>query len=233
MTQESRVRGYSASRFSFNVPGGRCEECHGAGAKKIEMHFLPDVFVTCDRCGGRRYNNETLAVRYRTKNIADYLDMTVDLAFDYLKAHPGLKRKLGLLKRVGLGYIRLGQPAPTLSGGEAQRIKLTKELGRKDTGKSLYLLDEPTTGLHFDDVRKLLDVLNELVNLGNSVVVIEHNLEVVKYSDYIIDLGPGGGEKGGQVVVQGTPEQIAKERRSFTGQFLKKVLSGEGLEHIA
>jgi excinuclease ABC subunit A len=231
MTQESRVRGYSASRFSFNVPGGRCEECHGAGAKKIEMHFLPDVFVTCDRCGGRRYNKETLAVHYRGKNIADYLDMTVDLAFEYLKAHPGLKRKLGLLKRVGLGYIRLGQPAPTLSGGEAQRIKLTKEIGRKDTGKSLYLLDEPTTGLHFDDVRKLLDVLNELVSLGNSVVVIEHNLEVVKYSDYIIDLGPGGGEKGGKVVVEGTPEQVAGERRSFTGRFLKRVLSGEGFEH--
>jgi excinuclease ABC subunit A len=231
MTQESRVRGYSASRFSFNVPGGRCEECHGAGAKKIEMHFLPDVFVTCDRCGGTRYNKETLAVHYRGKNIADYLDMTVDLAFEYLKAHPGLKRKLGLLKRVGLGYIRLGQPAPTLSGGEAQRIKLTKELGRKDTGNSLYLLDEPTTGLHFDDVRKLLDVLNELVSLGNSVVVIEHNLEVVKYSDYIIDLGPGGGEKGGNVVVEGTPEQVAEERRSFTGRFLKRVLSGEGFEH--
>jgi excinuclease ABC subunit A len=229
MTQESRVRGYSASRFSFNVPGGRCEECHGAGAKKIEMHFLPDVFVTCDRCGGSRYNKETLAVHYRTKNIADYLEMTVDEAFEFLKAHPGLKRKLGLLKKVGLGYIRLGQPAPTLSGGEAQRIKLTKELGRKDTGKSLYLLDEPTTGLHFDDVRKLLDVLNELVNLGNSVVVIEHNLEVIKYSDYIIDLGPGGGEKGGQVVAQGPPEEIAGESRSLTGQFLTKVLSGEGL----
>jgi excinuclease ABC subunit A len=194
------------------------------------MHFLPDVFVTCDRCGGTRYNKETLAVQYRGKNIADYLDMTVALAFEHLKAHPGLKRKLGLLKKVGLGYIRLGQSAPTLSGGEAQRIKLTKELGRKDTGKSLYLLDEPTTGLHFDDVRKLLDVLNELVSLGNSVVVIEHNLEVVKYSDYIIDLGPGGGEKGGKVVVEGTPEQVAKERRSFTGRFLKRVLSGEGFE---
>jgi excinuclease ABC subunit A len=227
------MRGYTASRFSFNVPGGRCEECHGAGAKKIEMHFLPDVFVTCDRCGGTRYNKETLAVQYKGKNIADFLGMTVDLAFEHLKAHPGLKRKLRLLKRVGLGYIRLGHPAPTLSGGEAQRIKLTKELGRKDTGKSLYLLDEPTTGLHFDDVRKLLDVLNELVNLGNSVVVIEHNLEVVKYSDYIIDLGPGGGEKGGQVVVQGTPEQIAAERRSYTGKFLKKVLRGEGLEYHA
>jgi excinuclease ABC subunit A len=229
MTQESRVRGYTASRFSFNVPGGRCEECHGAGAKKIEMHFLPDVFVTCDRCGGTRYNKETLAVRYRTKSISDYLDMTVDEAFEYLKAHPGLKRKLGLLKKVGLGYLRLGQPAPTLSGGEAQRIKLTKELGRKDTGKSLYLLDEPTTGLHFDDVRKLLDVLNELVSLGNSVVVIEHNLEVIKYSDYIIDLGPGGGEKGGRIVAEGTPEEIVGEGHSFTGQFLQKMLSGEGL----
>jgi len=229
MTPESRVRGYSASRFSFNVAGGRCEECCGAGAKKIEMHFLPDVFVTCDRCNGMRYNKETLAVRYRGRTIADYLDMTVDMAFECLNAHPGLKRKLGLLKRVGLGYLRLGQPAPTLSGGEAQRIKLTKELGRKDTGKSLYLLDEPTTGLHFDDVRKLLEVLNELVRLGNSVVVIEHNLEVVKYSDYIIDLGPGGGEEGGWIVAQGTPEQIVEERRSFTGRFLKKVLSGEGL----
>lgn len=233
MAKESRVRAYSASRFSFNVPGGRCEECHGAGAKKIEMHFLPDVFVTCDRCGGTRYNKETLAVHYRSNNIADYLDMTVDEAFEFLKAHPGLKRKLGLLKRVGLGYIRLGQPAPTLSGGEAQRIKLTKELGRKDTGKSLYLLDEPTTGLHFDDVRKLLDVFNELVSLGNSLVVIEHNLEVVKYSDYIIDLGPGGGEKGGKVVVEGTPEQIARDKRSHTGRFLKRVLSGENLgQHV-
>ncbi|MGD9345117.1 MAG: excinuclease ABC subunit UvrA [Candidatus Aminicenantes bacterium] len=231
MTQESRVRGYSASRFSFNVPGGRCEECRGAGAKKIEMHFLPDVFVTCDRCNGTRYNKETLAVHYRGKTIADYLDMTVNLAFEYLKAHPGLKRKLGLLKKVGLGYLRLGQPAPTLSGGEAQRIKLTKELGRKDTGRSLYLLDEPTTGLHFDDVRKLLEVLNELVRLGNSVVVIEHNLEVVKYSDYIIDLGPGGGEEGGMIVFQGAPEQIVKEKRSHTGRFLRKVLSGEGLGH--
>lgn len=232
MTQESRIRGYLPSRFSFNVAGGRCEECQGAGVKKIEMHFLPDVFVTCDRCGGKRYNKETLAVSYRDKNIAEYLDMTVDEAFESLKAHPGLKRKLGILKRVGLGYIRLGQPAPTLSGGEAQRIKLTKELGRKDTGKSLYLLDEPTTGLHFDDVRKLLEVLGELVFLGNSVVVIEHNLEVVKYSDYIIDLGPDGGERGGEIVVEGTPEEVARERCSHTGRFLKRVLSGEGLGHL-
>ncbi|MBN1223608.1 MAG: excinuclease ABC subunit UvrA [Candidatus Aminicenantes bacterium] len=234
LTQESRMRGYTASRFSFNIQGGRCEECRGAGLKKIEMHFLPDVFITCDRCGGTRYNRESLAVHYRGKNIAEYLDMTVDEAYDHLKAHPGLKRKLGILRRVGLGYIRLGQPAPTLSGGEAQRIKLTKELGRKDTGQSLYLLDEPTTGLHFDDVRKLLELLAELVDLGNTVLVIEHNLEVIKYADYIIDMGPGGGEEGGWVVIQGTPERVARAKKSYTGQFLseafgKDVLSAESL----
>ena len=229
MTQESRVRGYSASRFSFNLSGGRCEECQGAGAKKIEMHFLPDVFVTCDRCGGKRYNKETLSVRYKGKNIADYLSMTVDEAFQYLKAHPVLKRKLDILKRVGLGYIRLGQPAPTLSGGEAQRIKLTKELSRKHTGRTLYLLDEPTTGLHFDDVRKLLDVLSELVKLGNTVVIIEHNLEVIKYADYIIDLGPDGGEKGGWVVAHGIPEKVAESKDSYTAKFLKKALEAERL----
>jgi len=224
MTQESRIRGYSASRFSFNLSGGQCEECRGAGAKKIEMHFLPDVFVTCDRCRGKRYNKETLSILYKGKNIADYLAMTVDEAYEYLRAHPILKRKLGVLKKVGLGYIRLGQPAPTLSGGEAQRIKLTKELGRKNTGKTLYLLDEPTTGLHFDDVRKLLEVLSELINLGNSVVVIEHNLDIIKYSDYIIDLGPEGGEKGGWVVAKGSPEKIAEAEKSHTGKFLKKAL---------
>ncbi|MCK4494976.1 MAG: excinuclease ABC subunit UvrA [Candidatus Aminicenantes bacterium] len=224
MTQESRIRGYSASRFSFNLSGGQCEECRGAGAKKIEMHFLPDVFVTCDRCRGERYNKETLSILYKGKNISDYLAMTVDEAYEYLRAHPILKRKLGVLKKVGLGYIRLGQPAPTLSGGEAQRIKLTKELGRKNTGKTLYLLDEPTTGLHFDDVRKLLEVLSELINLGNSVVVIEHNLDIIKYSDYIIDLGPEGGEKGGWVVAKGSPEKIAEAEKSHTGKFLKKAL---------
>jgi len=227
LTQESRVRGYTASRFSFNIPGGRCEECQGAGAKKIEMHFLPDVFVTCDRCQGTRYNRETLSVQYRGKNIAEFLDMTVDAAYENLKAHPALKRKLGILKRVGLGYLRLGQPAPTLSGGEAQRIKLTKELSRKDTGQALYLLDEPTTGLHFDDVHKLLEVLSELVNLGNSVVVIEHNLDVIKYADYIIDLGPGGGEEGGWIVAQGTPERVSVEAESHTGRYLSKVLQRE------
>ncbi len=225
LTPESRMRGYSASRFSFNLHGGRCEECQGGGAKKIEMHFLPDVFVTCDRCQGKRYNKETLSVFYKGKNIADYLAMTVDEAFEYLKAHPVLKRKLGVLKKVGLGYIRLGQPAPTLSGGEAQRIKLTKELSRKDTGQTLYLLDEPTTGLHFDDVHKLLEVLSELVRLGNTVVIIEHNLEVIKYCDYIIDLGPEGGEKGGWVVAKGTPEKVTEVKESYTGRFLRKTLA--------
>jgi excinuclease ABC subunit A len=228
LTPESRMRGYSASRFSFNLPGGRCEECSGAGVKKIEMHFLPDVFVTCDRCGGKRYNLETLSVRYKGKNISDYLDMTVDEAYEYLKAHPVLKRKLGTLKRVGMGYIRLGQPAPTLSGGEAQRVKLTKELSRKNTGETIYLLDEPTTGLHFDDVRKLLQVLSELVELGNTVVVIEHNLDVIKFCDHVIDLGPEGGEEGGWVVAQGAPEEVAEEDNSHTGKFLKKALKKTG-----
>lgn len=224
MTQEARMRGYASGRFSFNLPGGRCEECQGAGSRKIEMHFLPDVFVTCDRCGGTRYNKETLSVRYKGYNIADYLAMTVNEAYDYLKAHPVLKRKLGILKRVGLGYIRLGQPAPTLSGGEAQRIKLTKELSRKNTGQTLYILDEPTTGLHFGDVHKLLEVLAELVELGNSVVVIEHNLDVIKYADFVIDLGPEGGEQGGYIVAAGTPEAVSREQKSYTGRFLKRAL---------
>lgn len=224
MTQESRIRGYTASRFSFNLSGGRCEECQGAGAKKIEMHFLPDVFVTCDRCLGSRYNKETLTVLYKGKNIADYLAMTVDEAFAELKAHPVLKKKLGVLKRVGLGYLRLGQPAPTLSGGEAQRIKLTKELSKTNTGRTVYMLDEPTTGLHFDDVRKLLDVLSELVNLGNTVIIIEHNLEVIKFSDYVIDLGPEGGEAGGYVVAAGIPEEVSNTKASHTGDFLKAAL---------
>lgn len=223
-TPEARIRGYSASRFSFNLPGGRCEECQGAGVKKIEMHFLPDVLVTCDRCGGRRYNKETLAVLYHGKNIATFLDMTVDEAYEELKAHPLLKKKLATLQRVGLGYLRLGQPAPTLSGGEAQRIKLTKELSRKNTGKTLYILDEPTTGLHFEDVRKLIELLQELVDLGNTVVIIEHNLDVIKSCDYIIDLGPEGGEEGGWVVAVGTPEEVAENPHSYTGQFLKKIL---------
>jgi excinuclease ABC subunit A len=224
LTPEARRKGYSPGRFSFNVHGGRCEECQGAGVKKIEMHFLPDVYVTCDRCGGRRYNKETLAVTYKGKNIADYLDLTVDQAYELLKAHPALKRKLGLLRRVGLGYLRLGQPAPQLSGGEAQRIKLTRELSRRDTGKTLYLLDEPTTGLHFDDVDKLLEVLSNLVELGNTVIIIEHNLEVIKFCDYIIDLGPEGGEAGGFIVAEGTPEQVAQMDNSYTGRYLRQVL---------
>ncbi|MBC7363458.1 MAG: excinuclease ABC subunit UvrA [Candidatus Aminicenantes bacterium] len=224
MTPEARRRGYSPGRFSFNLAGGRCEECEGAGVKKIEMHFLPDVFVTCDRCHGTRYNKETLAVTYKGKNIAEYLNLTVDEAYELLKAHPVLKRKLELLQKVGLGYLRLGQPAPTLSGGEAQRIKLTRELSRRDTGKTLYLLDEPTTGLHFDDVNKLLLVLEKLVDMGNTVLIIEHNLEVIKFCDYIIDLGPEGGEEGGQVVAEGTPEEVARVEDSYTGRYLRQVL---------
>ena len=225
-TPEARMRGYTASRFSFNLKGGRCEECEGAGVKRIEMHFLPDVFVTCDRCGGLRYNKETLAVHYKGKTIADFLAMTVDEAAEDLKAHPILKRRLSVLRRVGLGYIRLGQPAPTLSGGEAQRIKLSRELGKKSTGRTLYLLDEPTTGLHFDDCRKLLEVLAELVDKGNTVIVIEHNLDVIKQCDHVIDLGPEGGENGGWVVAQGSPEDVAREEGSFTGRYLKRVLAG-------
>ncbi len=224
------MRGYTASRFSFNLPGGRCEECQGAGVKKIEMHFLPDVLVTCDRCGGRRYNKETLAVLYHGKNIAAFLDMTVDEAYEELKPILYLKKKLATLQRVGLGYLRLGQPAPTLSGGEAQRIKLTKELSRKTTGNTLYILDEPTTGLHFDDVRKLIELLQELVDLGNTVIIIEHNLDVIKSCDYIIDLGPEGGEEGGWVVAVGPPEQLAENNRSHTGRFLKKILQVEPAE---
>jgi excinuclease ABC subunit A len=225
LTSEARMRGFSASRFSFNLPGGRCEECFGAGAKKIEMHFLPDVFVTCDRCGGRRYNKETLSVLYKEKSIADYLEMTVDEAYESLKKLPFLRRKLELLKQVGLGYIRLGQPAPTLSGGEAQRIKLTKELSRKNTGQTLYLLDEPTTGLHFDDVLRLLDVLSRLVQLGNTVVVIEHHMDVIKFADHVIDLGPEGGDKGGWIVAEGTPEEVAGATKSYTGRFLNRILT--------
>lgn len=224
MTAEARRKGYSPGRFSFNVHGGRCEECQGAGVKKVEMHFLPDVYVTCDRCQGRRYNKETLAVTYRGKNIADFLDMTVDEASNLLRAHPALKRKLELLQQVGLGYLRLGQPAPQLSGGEAQRIKLTRELSRRDTGKTIYLLDEPTTGLHFDDVSKLLKVLERLVEMGNTVIIIEHNLEVIKYCDYIIDLGPEGGQEGGEVVAAGRPEEVARAEKSHTGYYLRQVL---------
>ncbi len=221
---ESRVRGYRSGRFSFNVDGGRCEACKGDGIIKIEMHFLPDVYVTCEVCKGLRYNRDTLEIRYKGKNIADALDMTVKEAMLFFSHIPHIRGKLETLFNVGLGYIKLGQSATTLSGGEAQRIKLAKELGKKSTGRTLYLLDEPTTGLHFADIQKLLDVLNHLVDLENTVVVIEHNMDVIKSADYIIDLGPDGGEKGGHIVATGTPEEIADIKKSYTGQFLKKIM---------
>lgn len=224
---ESRIRGYKPGRFSFNVRGGRCEACQGDGVKKIEMHFLPDVYVNCDVCKGKRYNQQTLEVRYKGKNIADVLEMTVDEAYELFKDIPKIREKLQLLKDVGLGYIQLGQPAPTLSGGEAQRIKLSAELSKKATGKTLYILDEPTTGLHFADVEKLLNVLHRLVEGGNTVVVIEHNLDVIKCCDYIIDLGPEGGNEGGYIVAQGSPEEVAEIERSYTGRFLKQILRKE------
>ena len=223
-TQESKARGYSAGRFSFNVKGGRCEACKGDGQRKIEMHFLPDVYVPCEVCGGKRYNRETLQVTYRGKNVYDILDMTIDAALEFFHAIPAVASKLQTLHDVGLGYMRLGQPATTLSGGEAQRVKLASELQKRQTGKTFYILDEPTTGLHIDDVRQLLDVLQRLVDAGNTVLVIEHNLDVIKSADYIIDLGPEGGDRGGYVVAAGTPEEVAKEPESYTGQFLAQVL---------
>lgn len=222
---ESRVRGYMPGRYSFNVKGGRCEACRGDGTIKIEMHFLPDVYVTCEVCKGRRYNRETLEVQYKGKNIADILDMTVDQSFAFLSRIPKIKAKLQTLSDVGLNYIKLGQSATTLSGGEAQRVKLAKELSKRSTGKTLYILDEPTTGLHFADIQKLLHVLNKLIDTGNTVIVIEHNLEVIKTADFIIDLGPEGGEKGGEVVACGTPEELTGISKSYTGQFLKKVIN--------
>ncbi len=221
---EAKLRGYSKGRFSFNVKGGRCEACGGDGIIKIEMHFLPDVYVPCEVCKGRRYNRETLEVRYRGKNIFDVLDMNVSEALGFFDSYPAIKRQLDTLERVGLGYIKLGQPSTQLSGGEAQRIKLAAELSKRSTGKTLYVLDEPTTGLHFADVDKLLGVLDELVDAGNTVVVIEHNLDVIKRADHIIDLGPDGGDRGGTVVAEGTPEEVALEERSYTGLYLKKVL---------
>jgi excinuclease ABC subunit A len=221
---ESKARGYAPGRFSFNVRGGRCEACQGDGVIKIEMHFLPDVYVQCDQCHGKRYNRETLEVKFKDKSIADILDMTVDEAVDFFDAHSGVREKLKTLQQVGLGYIHVGQQATTLSGGEAQRVKLAKELSRRATGRTVYILDEPTTGLHFEDIRKLLEVLHTLVDQGNTVIVIEHNLEVIKTCDWIIDLGPEGGFKGGQIVATGTPEQVVKVKKSYTGQYLKAVL---------
>jgi excinuclease ABC subunit A len=222
-TPEARARGYKRGRFSFNIPGGRCEACKGDGVIKVEMHFLPDVYVTCDVCRGKRYNRETLEITYKGKNIHDVLEMTVEEALEFFKNHPKIAGKLKTLYDVGLGYIKLGQPATTLSGGEAQRIKLARELSKRGTGKTLYILDEPTTGLHLHDIRKLIDVLQRLVDKGNTVLVIEHNLELVKCADWIIDLGPEGGDRGGEVVAVGTPEEVAKTD-TWTGKFLKKVL---------
>jgi len=221
---EAKARGYGPGRFSFNVKGGRCEACQGDGVIKIEMHFLPDVYVQCDVCKGKRYDRETLEVKFRDHSIADVLDMTVEAGAELFKAVPAIREKLDTLKRVGLGYIKVGQQATTLSGGEAQRVKLAKELSRRATGRTLYILDEPTTGLHFEDVRKLLEVLHELVESGNTVIVIEHNLEVIKTADWIIDLGPEGGDSGGEIIAAGTPEDVANVAQSYTGQYLKPLL---------
>jgi excinuclease ABC subunit A len=225
---EAKTRGYKPGRFSFNVKGGRCEACQGDGVIKIEMHFLPDIYVTCDVCKGKRYDRETLEIKFKGKSIADVLDMTVEEAAELFKAVPSVRDKLETLKRVGLGYIHVGQQATTLSGGEAQRIKLSKELSKRATGRTLYILDEPTTGLHFHDVAKLLEVLHELVDQGNTVIVIEHNLEVIKTADHIVDLGPEGGDAGGHVVATGTPEEVAKVRESYTGHYLKQLLDRRG-----
>ena len=223
-TNEAKMRGYEKGRFSFNVPGGRCESCSGDGVHRIEMHFLPDVFVPCEVCKGKRYNRETLEVKYKGKNIADVLDMTVEEALEFFENIPKIKNKIQTLYDVGLGYIKLGQPSTTLSGGEAQRVKLATELSKKATGKTLYILDEPTTGLHIADVHRLVDILQRLVDTGNTIIVIEHNLDLIKTSDYIIDLGPEGGDGGGEIIAVGTSEQICKNERSYTGKFLKKYL---------
>jgi len=223
-TPEAKIRGYKAGRFSFNVKGGRCENCGGDGIIKIEMHFLPDVYVPCEVCQGKRYNREALEIHYKGKTISDVLDMTVEQALEFFENIPQIARKLQTLTDVGLGYIGLGQPATTLSGGEAQRVKLATELSRRPTGRTLYILDEPTTGLHMADVKKLLEVLQALVDTGNSMVIIEHNLDVIKSADWLIDMGPEGGDKGGNVIVTGTPETVSKHKASYTGQFLSRII---------
>ena len=223
--QESRIRGFSSSRFSFNVPGGRCEKCHGGGVLKVAMHFLPDAYVQCDTCKGRRYNKETLNIKFKGRNISEVLSMTVSEALEFFASIPAIKQKLEILEDVGLGYLQLGQPAPTLSGGEAQRLRLSRELAKRATGNTLYILDEPTTGLHFVDIQRLLDVLNSLVDRGNTVIVIEHNLDVIKSADYLIDLGPEGGENGGRVLATGTPEEVSRNPHSYTGKFLRQKLT--------
>ncbi|MFQ6090310.1 MAG: excinuclease ABC subunit UvrA, partial [Candidatus Bipolaricaulia bacterium] len=224
---EARMRGYKPGRFSFNVKGGRCEACRGDGLIKIEMHFLPDVYVPCEVCKGRRYNRETLQIKYKGKSIADVLEMTVEEALGFFENIPPIRRKLQTLYDVGLGYIKLGQPAPQLSGGEAQRVKLAEELSKRSTGRTLYILDEPTTGLHMDDIKKLLNVLHRLVGLGNTVVVIEHNLDVIKTADWLIDLGPEGGDEGGWIVAEGPPEAVAQVPESYTGRLLRPILLRE------
>jgi excinuclease ABC subunit A len=223
--QESRVRGFSSSRFSFNVTGGRCEKCHGGGLLKIAMHFLPDAYVQCNTCKSRRYNRETLNIKYRDRDISEVLSMTVSEAREFFRSIPVIKQKLEILEDVGLGYLPLGQPAPTLSGGEAQRLRLSRELAKRSTGNTLYILDEPTTGLHFIDIQRLLDALNSLVDRGNTVIVIEHNLDVIKFADHLIDLGPDGGERGGRLVAAGTPEDVCRNPDSSTGRFLKQKLA--------
>jgi excinuclease ABC subunit A len=223
-TPDAKVRGYKPGRFSFNVRGGRCETCKGDGTIKIEMHFLPDVYVPCETCGGKRYNRETLEVRFKGKSIADVLEMSVEEALGFFAKIPKIRRRLQTLHDVGLDYIKLGQPATTLSGGEAQRVKLSSELSKVATGRTLYILDEPTTGLHFADIEKLLEVLQRLVDAGNTVLVIEHNLDVIKQADWLVDLGPEGGEAGGEVIASGTPEQVAEIEESYTGQFLRELL---------
>jgi excinuclease ABC subunit A len=232
MLPESRERGYRPGRFSFNVKGGRCEACQGDGLRRIEMNFLPDVYVTCEVCRGKRYNAETLAVRYKGYSISDLLDLPIEDALKVMENIPSIQLKLQTLVDVGLGYIQLGQSATTLSGGEAQRTKLARELSRRQTGRTLYILDEPTTGLHFDDVKKLMGVLNRLVSLGNTVLIIEHHLDVIKQADWIIDLGPEGGEEGGRIVAQGTPEQVARVKKSYTGQILARAFNGNGSNGI-
>jgi len=221
---ESKIRGYTAGRFSFNVKAGRCDVCEGGGMRVIEMNFLPDVYVHCEKCNGKRYNRETLEIRYKGKSISDVLDMTVDEAVEFFQNVPFIFRKIKVLQEVGLGYITLGQSAVTLSGGEAQRVKLSTELGKKDTGKTFYILDEPTTGLHFSDIQHLIDVMNKLVDRGNTVLVIEHNMDVIKVADHIIDLGPEGGDGGGLILFEGTPEGLAQMEESHTGRFLKLEL---------
>ena len=218
------MQGFEKNRFSFNVKGGRCEACRGDGVKKIEMHFLPDVYVPCEVCHGTRYNRETLNIKYKGKNIAEVLDMRVSEALEFFENVPKIKHKLQVLNDVGLGYIKLGQSAPTLSGGEAERVKLAKELQKKPTGKSLFVLDEPTTGLHTDDISRLIAILQKIVDNKDTIIVIEHNLDVIKVADYIIDLGPDGGDEGGEIVATGTPEEVSKVKGSYTGEYLKKVL---------